>query len=148
MNFNYKKFFKYFYVLFVLLFLIFAYRNAPLVVLAIGGGVSGVIFIGAYFLIFRSKSERKWVNLLRFIGVIIASVVIFGCYFLYIFVSTSSCLDAPRYNLYQNIFTGEIRNRSVYCGEGPNPWYLKELQWEDSRNPNPSLQHGIPRINL
>lgn len=147
MNFNYKKFFKYFYVLFALLFLIFAYGNAPLVVLTIGG-VSGVIFIGAYFLIFRSKSEKKWINLLRFLGVIIASVVIFGCYFLYIFISSSACLDTPRYNLYQNIFTGEIRNRSVYCGEGPNPWYLKELQWEDPRNPNSSLQHGIKSLNL
>lgn len=141
-----KKFFKYLYVLGALLFLGYFYWDATLLVLVIAGGISTLMFIVVNPLIFISKSERKWVNVLRFFGIIIATLVILGSYSF--FSQPSRCLDLPRYNLYQNIFTGEIMNWNVYCGGGPNPWYLKELRWEDSRNPNPSLNHYIKVLNF
>lgn len=147
MHSKYKKFFKYLYVVCASLFLVFMYRKASPEIFIFGGYTSLLMFVLIFPLIFGNEDYKKWINILIKIGLVATLmgvlIVLNGYLFLsykhlYVDTERSICLAVSEPHLYQNIFTRKV---SVFASDpckGPgnyHPWYLRQIPWEDPRNP-------------
>lgn len=125
-------------------FIVFTYGNESLDVLIIGGGITLLVFIVSFFIIFLKKSEKRWNNILRSFMVYIVIPLTLVAPSLWDFLTPcTGGVFHTEYILVQNIFTKEVSAIKPTDGCGKILWWYRSLPWDDDRNPHPDWRSKI-----
>jgi len=119
-----KKFFQYVYLLFAVLVIIYFYWDESLLVIITLGSINLFVFALSFYLLFKIRSEKKWINVLKTFFSL--TIIILAILFVFLLIKAPSfCLSFKKVTV-ENIFSKKVEVLEGSC-HWRVPWWYREL---------------------